>query len=231
MNKKRFLVFIPLFLCLWGCSDKLEGLQSVQVYRVYEYSAVDIDSRDVYTERALPQQRLAVLVKSTSDTRYVSHMEVYHPQSKLNWKIVHPVVVGDNADSFAGSYTLKPPYFSDFPTGSYLVNYTDFAGNTVSKNFTLTEHSGVFPPMYGWVFDYFKTDSPDFSYNFVVFEGKIGQGKILYYGKPQKEWITLTDVQKTYPEAQSVRISAYSKLDRSYYLLPPTSLDGGNSHE
>ena len=89
MNKKLFWIFIPLFLCLWGCSGKLEGLQSVQVYRIYVYPAVDIDSGDVYAESAVPQQRLAVLVKSTSDTRYVSHIEVYHPQSKLNWKIIY----------------------------------------------------------------------------------------------------------------------------------------------
>lgn len=231
MNKKLFWIFIPLFLCLWGCSGKLEGLQSVQVYRIYVYPTVDVDSGDVYAESAVPQQRLAVLVKSTSDTRYVSHIEVYHPQSKLNWKITAPVVAGNDADSVVGSYSLKPPYFSDFPTGTYLINYTDFAGNTVSKNFTLTEHSDVFPPVYGSVFDYFKTGSPDFSYNLVVFEGKTGQGKILYYGKPQKEWTTLTSVQKAYPEALSVRISAYSKLDSSYYLLPPTSLDGGNDYE
>ena len=57
-------------------------------------------------------------------------------------------IVCNDADSVVVSYRLKPQYFSDFPTGTYLINYTDFAGNTVSKNFTLTEHSDVFPPVY-----------------------------------------------------------------------------------
>lgn len=211
------------FLVLFsGCSDATPALTSVEATVIYEYD---------HPQKA-PRQRLSVFVQEAEGTERIMELMVSRQEAGIQWQVGSPLVVYNGSQVKAGSANLLPPYFSPVPQGQYQVTYMDLAGRTISGGFFLNyrevENLPVDQPVLSEKEDGESEDSSaEPVRKLAVYEGRDGQGKLLFLDKARSSWKSLTDIQKDYSDAKSLRLCLDYPSRQVRYLLPPQNIESG----
>lgn len=222
---KRFTFVLRLIfsvicvgISLWGCSNTVPDLTSVEAVVVYEYNSI----------QEPPRQRLSVFAQSSADSARVMKIEVLHPEEQIQWDITDPLIVYNGSKAWAGSANLMPPYFGPIPRGNYAIRYTDLAGEIATGDFTLdyAEIPGI--PLEQPIFIDIPEEGAASSEGkdsepirkLAVYSELDGKGALLYFEKQNSGWKSFDDLLENYSEAKSLRICLDYPGKQVRYILP-----------
>lgn len=206
---RLFLLFLLFFSCfLYGCSDSVPEIMEIKATFVMDFKA----------NGSLPQSRLSVFVRPTSDIGRVEKLKVTHMDTGLYWAIDTPIVLSGNKEYMAGSPFLMPPYYDAIPTGAYELLYMDKAGRSASAVFDVWYRD-----------DLLKATVDSFSSKvgkekIVVYSEPDGCGKLLYYGDAKNDWSNRSNIISSHKDAASIRICYELDQGAAICLMPPENL-------
>lgn len=187
-------VFVcALFVC--SCADSAPSLAAVSAKLICEYT----------TAADMPAVSLSVFVQPISPPERVDSLTLIHNASGLEWRVSHPVIIGNGRTSaqegsaWVGSGFIMPANGCKLPSGAYTVVYTDLAGRTAVLEFALCVSENLYELTGRETAAEYGGHS---SAGVLIYAA---DNTLLYCGEKKPEWDSFERVRLEYENAACIR--------------------------